>query len=174
MRKLIFVFCSLVYWCSYSCSCNTSYDIAENYEHSGEVIYGKILSKKIVNFSNSLTGKGKELVCESYETDFDKLKFLEEFLLIKVEIELIQSYKNKELPKEITVYTTTNSASCGYLEFEIGKEFHVFMSSASYLNFKFKQANLSNSHYNGYWTNHCSMTGVFDLKNHNTLKQLMK
>ncbi len=82
--------------------------------------------------------------------------------------------KGDDLPKTIIVYTSKLSASCGYLNFKIGEEFQIYLSSISYFNYRYKKANLKSKNYNGYWTNICSRTREFNTKEDQQLKSLIK
>jgi hypothetical protein len=158
----------------FACKCDVSDDIKAIYKNSEIIVHGKVISKEFVALSQSFTGKGMELVCNSYKSDTQILDLLETEFLIKVELEVIETYKGKGLPKMITVYTSRFSASCGYLAFEIGNEYQIYLSSNCYFNFKFKKANLGKRHYNGFWTSRCTRNRVFDLAEDGELKKLMK
>ena len=81
----------------------------------------------------------------------------EDKYIYKVELELIKNFKGNSKPKIITIYTHSNSSSCGYPWFVVGKEYLIYTSSekiASYTFYKMKKKFL--------WTYHCLRTKAFD------------
>ncbi len=176
MRKtlLLLFLIGLNHQSLFACKCDVNNSVETSYNETEVIVHGKVISKEFVDFGQSLTGKGNDLVCESYQNDTEILDFLEKDYLIKIKLEIIELYKGQALPKIITVYTSRMSAACGFLEFEIGKEFQIYLSSSCHFNFKFKKANLDKSHYNGLWTNRCTRTRKFDLSEDRELKKLMK
>ncbi|WP_418502445.1 hypothetical protein [Flagellimonas sp.] len=156
-----------------ACKCDVKDEIEAHFEGTEVIVHGKVISKEFVDFGHSLTAKGLHLVCESYENDIEVLGFMDKEFLIKVELEVIETYKGQKLPKRISVYTARTSGACGYLKFEMGKEYQIYLSSTCYFNLKFKNANLNKSHYNGLWTNRCTRTREFDPAEDRELKKLM-
>ncbi len=156
-----------------ACKCDVKDDIEAHFEGTEVIVHGKVISKEFVDFGHSLTAKGLDLVCESYENDFEVLGFMDKEFLIKVELEVIETYKGQKLPKRISVYTARTSGACGYLTFETGKEYQIYLSTTCYFEFQIKKANLNKSHYNGLWTNRCTRTREFDSAEDGELKRLM-
>lgn len=176
MRRIILIsfLIGLTYQNLIACKCDFSDDIEKSYNDSETIVHGKVISKEFVNVSQSLTGKGLELVCDSYKTDNRILEFLETEFLIKIKLEVIQKYKGESLSKIITTYTAKTTGACGFLSFEIGKEYQVYLSSMCYFDHQFKKANLDKNHYNGFWTNVCTRTKEFDWTEDRKLKELME
>ena len=158
---------------AFACKCQNKDDIKLDYANTEVVVRAKVLNKEFVTFSSTLDGKGLDLVCKAYQNDTEKLDFLEKDWILKTELEIIDTYKGNGLSKKIVVYTSRLSASCGYLNFEIGKEFQIYLSSTCYFHFMFKKAQLNPENYTHYWTSRCSRTKEFDLTEDRILKSLM-
>lgn len=172
LTLLLLILVGLNHQTLHACKCDVKDDIKAHFEGTEVIVHGKVISKEYVDFGQSLTAKGLDLVCESYENNIEVLDFLDKDFLIKVELEVIETYKGQELPKRISVYTARTSGACGYLTFETGKEYQIFLSTTCYFNFQFKKANLNKSHYNGLWTNRCTRTDEFDSTEDRELKKL--
>ncbi len=157
----------------FACQCELKDDIKAEYSSTEVIVHAKVLSKEIVTFANTLTEDGLIKVKSKYQDETEKLEFLKKDWIIKVEMEILSIYKGKGLSKKIVVYTSRLAATCGYLDFMIGQEFQIYLSSDCYFGFIFKKADLKNKDYNGYWTNRCTRTKAFDLNEDKELKKLM-
>lgn len=78
--------------------------------------------------------------------------------LLKVTLEIIQSYKGKTTDKIITIYTYNSAVGCGYTEFEKGKEFISFLSQRSAVDAKIDELDEKMI----FWTTRCTLTGLYD------------
>lgn len=174
MRRAYFIilFFGLTYQTLLACKCNVNDDTKAGFESSEIIVHGKVINKEFVTFSSSFTGKGMELVCESYINDAQIQDFLEREFLIKVEVEVIEIYKGERIPKIISIYTARTTAACGFLEFEIEREYQIYLFSTSYFDHNFKNVSLDKNLYNGFWTNRCTRTRSFDSMEDRKLKNL--
>jgi hypothetical protein len=158
----------------FACKCEHVDNIKTDYSTTDKIIHAKVISKEFVNFSSTLNESGVKLIKSAYSSEKEKLAFLKNDWIIKVEMEIISIYKGKKLTKNIIVYTSRLSATCGYLNFEVGQEYQVYLSNKCYFDNLFKNAGLKSKNYNGYWTNICTRTKPFDLEEDKNLKKLME
>ena len=98
-------------------------------------------------------------------------KILEENHLLKVEFVIEHIYKGTDIQEKIVIYTPKSTAACGYTEFEIGKDFIVFLSQKKELPYKFK---INSGNENLFWTTHCTWTSQFQESSHSEICELLK
>ena len=158
----------------FACKCEYVDDIKTEYSTTDKIIHAKVISKEFVSFSSALNKNGVKLIKSTYSSEKEIIEFIEKDWIIKMEMEILSVYKGKKLSKNITVYTSRHSATCGYLNFKVGEEYQVYLSNKCYFDNLFKNAGLKSKNYNGYWTNICTRTKPFDLEEDKNLKKLME
>ena len=99
---------------------------------------------------------------------------LENSDLLKITFEARVIYKGKEIKNDIIIYTPKSNAACGYLEFEVGKEFIVFLSKEKELHYKFEKIKESQGGENIFWTTHCTWTNLYTDDLHSELCELLE
>ncbi|NHN26000.1 hypothetical protein FIA58_009970 [Flavobacterium jejuense] len=157
----------------FACKCQQIDDIKSDYVSTDAIIHAKVIAKEFVSFASTVNEKGIQLIQSAYHSEKEKIDFLEKDWIIKIKMEIVSVYKGKKLSKYITVYTSRLAATCGYLNFDIGQEYQVYLSNDCYFDHVFKKAALKSKNYNGYWTNVCTRTKTFSLEEDKNLKALM-
>lgn len=175
MTKYIFILYFLIfsYQPIFACKCESVDDIKTEFKSTDVVVHGKVISKKYVTFMNTLNKKGLKKINSKNVLDKDKKELLKNKNILKIKIEVLYTYKGKRLKKNIFIYTSRNSATCGYKDFKVGQEYQVYLSKKCYFAFIYKNADLDSSSYNSYWTNVCTRTKHFSLEEDEKLKTLM-
>ena len=174
MTKSLFILYFLIfsYQAIFACKCESVDDIKREFKSTDVVVHGKVISKEYVTFMNTLNKKGLKKINSKSVLDKDKKELLNNENILKIEIEVFYIYKGKRLKKNIFIYTSRNSATCGYKDFIVGQEYQVYLSKDCYFGFNHKKANLDASSYNGYWTNICTRTKQFSLEEDKELKKM--
>ncbi len=149
-----------------ACRCVVG-DVKTEFNRTDVIVHGKVLSKTIVSYSNTLTTEKLKAFREEYKSDSLKLATLDSESLIKIELEVIELYKGKKLNKKIVVYTHWSSTACGFTGFKVGDEFLTYMY--------FKPAHESDETNSNQelWTNSCMRTKKFDKSEHEKLCELI-
>jgi hypothetical protein len=175
MLKYIFILYFLIfsYQPIFACKCESIDDIKLEFKQTDVVVHGKVISKEYVTFSSTLNKRGLKKINSKNALDKDEKEFLKNEDILKIEIEVLYTYKGKRIKKNIFIYTNRHSSACGYMDFKVGQEYQVYLSKDCYFGFVYKNANLDASSYNGYWTNVCSRTKHFSLEEDLMLKTFM-
>lgn len=161
---------------SYGCKCDGPGTVKGSFGGSDVVVSGRVLSKELVPYSQTVKLDSVSEIKKRLNGDKQKLKFFEMSYIFKIELEIDEKYKGINLRDTITIYTTINSASCGY-KFEVGKSYIVYASNKSYLDFMFMNKvdlNTGIRRENTYWTSHCTRTTEYNNLEASELRQLSK
>lgn len=94
----------------FACKCNRTDDIKEDYSLTDVIVHAKVIKKEFVTFSSTLNKNGLKKITSKYDSDKDRLEYLEKDWVIKIEMQILYAYKGKKLSKNITVYTSRLSA----------------------------------------------------------------
>jgi hypothetical protein len=156
----------------YACKCESIDDIKKEFDLTDIIVHAKVISKENVTFLSTLKRNAKKRIINAYKYDKEKFDLINGDYFVKIELEVLHIYKGDKIKKQITIYTSRMSANCGYKNFEVGKEFQVFLSKNCYFDFSFKNADIKTKDYKGNWTNVCTRTGTFNLEDAKTLKLL--
>lgn len=175
MTKHIFILYFLIFSFQsiFACKCETIGDVKSEFKSTDIIVHGKVISKQNVTFTSTLNKKGLKKINSKNALDKDKKELLKNEDILKIEIEVLYTYKGKKLKKSIFIYTSRNSGACGYKDFKVGQEYQVYLFKDCYFGFNYKKANLDASSYNGYWTNVCTRTKHFSSEEDKELKNLM-
>jgi hypothetical protein len=175
MTKYLFIlyFLTIGYQFIFACKCESIDDIKTEFNSTDVVVRGKVISKEYVDFISTLNKKGLKKINSNNALDKDKKELLRNVDILKIEIEVLYIYKGKRLRKNIIIYTSRHSGTCGYKDFKVGQEYQVYLSKDCYFGFNYNHANLDDSSYNGYWTNICTRTKQFSSEEDKQLKRLM-
>ena len=162
-----------------ACTCTTP-TIEKGFMKSSLVIHGKVLSKTQVSrrslrnpkeLAESITRLRERLLINNSDSIAEIkvnnfLKGLDSKSITKVDIVVMDFFKNQfQLSDTLSIYTR-GGISCGYSGFEIGKEFIVYGS---------KSRNVFNSNrLVTYWTGLCSRTKNVDKKELKKLRKLAR
>ncbi|WP_282144522.1 hypothetical protein [Cellulophaga baltica] len=155
-----------------ACKCQGVNDVQTEFEGTEVIVHAKVLSKSIVSYASTLSTDKINAIREKYKSDSQKLAFLESESIIKVELEIIESYKGNDLKNKITVYTSRTGASCGFLAFKVDEDFLIYLSQKSQMEFMFAKASDGTKDGLGLWTNNCTRTKGFDKSEHEKLCKL--
>lgn len=175
LKLILLAFLTLGIYTANACSCQSSDDLQDEYKWISTIVHGKVLTKSYVSYESTLTTERLKLIQKEYESDYQKLNALKLESIIKVELEVYHIYKGTGIKDKIVIYTSRHGASCGYLDFEIGKEFIIYLSPKSYLDvfYKVPGENLRKVENNeAFWTNQCRRTRMFDKKEDKELRSL--
>lgn len=156
----------------FACKCNSGDDIKEDYLSTDVIIHAKVLKKEFVTFLSTFSKNGFKKITSKYDSDKEKIEYLEKDWVIKLEMQVLYTYKGEKLSKIVTVYTSKNSASCGYLGFEIGKEYQVYLFKECYLDTVADKAKRNALNNKGYWTHRCMRTKEFSTEEDESLRML--
>ena len=175
MTKYIFILYFLIfnYQSVFACKCESVDDIKTEFNSTDVIVRGKVISKEYVTFISTLNKKGLKKINSNNALDNDKKELLKNKDILKIEIEVLYTYKGKKIKKNIIIYTSRLSGACGYRGFNLGEEYQVYLSKNCYFGFIYKNESLDNSSYNGYWTNICTRTSQFSSEEDRNLKSLM-
>lgn len=155
-----------------ACKCQGQNDVQTEFEGTKVIVHGKVLNKSFVSYASTLSTEKLNAIREKYKSDSQKLAFLESESIIKVELEIIESYKGNGQKNKITVYTSRSSASCGFLGFKVDEDFLIYLSPKSQMDFMFSKASNGAKDSSVLWTNHCTRTKGFDKSEHQKLCKL--
>lgn len=175
MTKHLFIlyFLTFCYQSVFACKCESNDDIKTEFKLTEIVVHGKVISKEYVTFTSTLNKKGLKKINSKKELDSDNLDLFKNQDILKIEMQILYTYKGKRLKKNIFIYTSRHSAACGYKDFKLGQEYQVYLSKNCDFGFIYKNANLDASSYNGYWTNICTRTKQFSYEEDKQLKIFM-
>lgn len=126
-----------------ACKCAPSENLKSEFDGTEIVVGGKVVGKKV----------------------------LDENHLLEVELLIERIYKGTDIQEKIVIYTPKSTAACGYLEFEIGQDFIVFLSQKKELPFKFK---IDSGKENLFWTTHCTWTNQYNGSLHSEICKLLE
>lgn len=149
---------------TYSCKCNGNGTVKEAFENADLIIHGKVLSQQLISFAKTIKDDKVNEVKEGLKGDQQKLRFFEMGYIYEVKLEVIEKYKGESHLDTATIYTTMNSASCGY-KFDNGKTYIIYGSKKCYINSMFvAEADRSKNleRVNTYWTSHCTRTTQYN------------
>jgi len=158
-----------------ACSCKGPMTINDAFNYNETIIHGKVLQKWIVSFSEAMDQDKANSLRHAFKEDQQSLELLESDFIVRIELLVTKVFKGSLSNDTITIYTSRTSASCGFTEFEVGKDFLIYASSKSHA---FAFLNIGNStgrleQENTYWTNHCTRTKGFDSQEATELESLM-
>lgn len=155
-----------------ACKCQGPDDIQTEFEGTEVIVHGKVLSKMFVTYASTLSTEKLKSIRKKYKLDLQKLAFLESESILKIELDVIESFKENGLKNKIIIYTSRASASCGFLGFKVGEDFLIYLSSKNQMDFMFKKASTRTKNTHGLWTNHCTRTKGFDKSEYEKLCEL--
>jgi hypothetical protein len=157
----LLVFSFKLKFVSLACDCKPFSSIEKSFDDSKLVIHGKVLSKEFITYSETLLPNWSDSLTKWAK---DKGQLLELSTIapnvIRIKALVLKSYKNKTNLDTLTIYTPRSSASCGFNEFEVGKQFVIFDGSDFIKSTEFKNYSSTNVQlFNTFWTNQCTRTG---------------
>jgi len=159
-----------------SCKCSDPASVTEAFNYTKAIIYGRVVKKEFVSFQKTMKREKANSLRNLLKNDKQKLEFFESDYIVKIELAVIKIYKGKIVNDRITIFTTRTDASCGFIGFEIGKEFIIYASSSSYA-YRFFNSQIPKDGFekrNTYWTNHCTRTKEYNANEAIELGKLMK
>lgn len=158
MKTILFIFSLILPTYAFACSCNQPPSIEDAYFMTRVVVSGKVISLNYVSIWSTMDPKKSPQAKEAFLEAHPYTKSLETPIIQKVELEVSNKYKGKNLKDTIVIYTPRSGASCGFTWFKIGKEFIIYTTPYYY----YGMFNLNKieglEQKNTYWTNHCTRT----------------
>lgn len=173
--KTLLIIGLIIIWTSnsFACKCEDPESVQESFNYSDAVFHGKVINKSLVSFGQSIKSESADSI--RHFLDDNKLSLFDSEFIIRVELEIKKCYKGNIFNDTIVIYTTRTSSSCGYLGFEIGKEYIVYGLRKSYA-FRtfFKNAEGSDiEKQNTFWTNQCTRTDEYNYEEAKELETLL-
>jgi hypothetical protein len=148
----------------YACKCGGPGTVKSSFEGSHVVVSGRVLSKQLVPFSQTIRPDSVSAIRERFKDDKQNLEFFEMNYFFKIDLSIVDRYKGTDLPDTVTIYTSMHSASCGY-KFELGKSYIIYASNSSHLSFMFNDRfglGKGSQKEDTYWTNRCTRTTEYN------------
>ena len=134
---IVLIFLVLSFQTAIACRCYEPESLEKEFEETELIVRGVVLSKEYVSYFSTLSGKQAKLIQEKYKADKQKLAWFTSKTITKIELKVSETYKGKGTSK-VVIYTNKSGASCGYLDFEIGKEFIVYASEFGYVDTRYR------------------------------------
>ena len=156
-----------------ACRCEDPGTVSEAYNYTETIIHGKVIQKSFVTFESSMNIEKADSLKIKLKGDDQKLELLDSEFIIEVKIEILKVYKGELVGDTIKLYTSRNSASCGFTRFEEGQDFIIYASSKSYAFWLFNSESRLEKE-NTLWTNHCTRTTEHNASEAGELDLLMK
>jgi hypothetical protein len=161
---------------SYACKCDGERTIAGSFKGSALIVHGRVLSKQLVSFAETMRANKANEVKEILKADQKKLQLFESNFIFEIKLEVVESFKGSSVRDTLTIYTTRNSSSCGY-RFELGKGYIVYALKKSFQYSMFLTGLDEKESFekdNTYWTNHCMRTTEYYKSEADELRKLKK
>jgi hypothetical protein len=145
-----------------ACDCKPTPSIEKSFEQANLVVYARVLSKEFISYSETLLPNWSDSLAK-WAKDKGQLLDLSTITpnVIRVKVLVLKSYKNQTHLDTLTIYTSRSSASCGFNEFEVAKDYVIFngvdlFKSSEFKNYKNENVQLKNT----FWTNQCTRTAI--------------
>lgn len=170
MKKLLFLILVIFYGKCFACQCHRI-ELKKELKYTSAIAHVKVLKIEYVSRGSIFSDAERKHLEENSQAHI--LDSSRSKSVAKVEVEIIVTYKGSFDSEKLTIYTSKHGQSCGYLGFELGKDFIVFLSPERLSKRLFENyINLNNP--NRLWTNRCSRTTVFDEVNANEIVEGLK
>jgi hypothetical protein len=133
--------------------------VIEEYKYANVVIFGTVIKKEFVTLKETMDAVRLNDIRDSLPSD--RINILDGPIVTKVIILIDKKYKCKFQSDSVVIYTARMGAACGYLDFEIGKQFIIYAFNSSNLyRFLSNNDNLIDGLEikNSFWTNQCTRT----------------
>ena len=176
MKGLIFSFLLLFIRIplSHACSCLDPGTVEEAYQNTSNIIRATVLTKNLITLEGTMDRKKALEIRMHYKDKQSILEQLDSILILQIHLRVNRIYKGQVRQDTVIVYTTSTSASCGYTEFETGREYLIYASSKSFIyevlfNLKLNERLERN---NTFWTHRCTLTKPYDRVEENMLIKL--
>jgi hypothetical protein len=154
-----------------ACDCEPSSSIEKSFDNSRLVIFGKVISKELITYSETLQTSWSDSLTK-WAKDKGKLLDLSTIApnVIRLKVIVLKAYKNQSNLDTLTIFTPRSSANCGFNDFEVDKEFVIFNGSDLFKSLEFKTYLKENVQLeNTYWTNTCTRTSEANQQNLDSL-----
>ncbi len=175
-KRIIIVIVILISFNGYSlaCTCDGENTVAGSFRNSSLVIYGNVLSMRLISFAETMRKSKADMVRKKLNSQ--RIQLFDGELIYEVNFEVIEILKGIEKKEVITVYTPRMNASCGY-SFEKSKGYILYASKISphYSLFVSGSDNLNDlEKENTFWTNQCTRTAEYSKGELEALRILRK
>ncbi len=148
---------------SYACKCADDRTIAESFKGSTLVVHGRVISKELISFAETIRPNKVNEVKEKLKNDQQKPQMFESDFIFEIKLEVMEDFKGSSVRDTVTIYTTKNNGSCGY-KFEMGKEYIVYALKKSFQYYLFLTEPDRKKDFereNTFWTDTCMRTADY-------------
>ena len=108
----------------FSCTCNEKKTVLEEFSNANIVIFGTVLKKEIVNLKETMNPNRLNEIKDSIPVD--RINLLDGPIVTKVTILIDKKFKCEFQSDTAIIYTARMGSACGFLDFEIGKQFIIY------------------------------------------------
>jgi hypothetical protein len=163
IKKLFFSFLIAVASQGFAlaCDCKPASCIEKSFEQANLVVHARVLSKEYISYSETLLPNWSDSLAK-WAKDKGQLLDLSTIApnVIRVKVLVLKSYKNQTHLDTLIIFTPRSSASCGFNEFEVAKEYLIFNGIDLFKSLEFKNYNERVQLHNTFWTNECTRTSI--------------
>ncbi|MFS4467826.1 hypothetical protein [Maribacter sp. 2210JD10-5] len=110
-----------------ACKCLTT-DFKTAYEQTEIITKGIVTNIGYKTYDELLTAQEFDKLTQYFKAEGMNLRVLNEKVFIQIELEISCTYKGTISSNKIKVYTSSFHGMCSYSNFELGKEFIVYLS----------------------------------------------
>lgn len=175
MKRFLLFICFLSFMQQgITCSCEYPTEISNAFLGSKTVAHGEVVELKITKVSDSMDPNSLNKFLKNEKLRQHQSELLKSNFLIQVKFKIIELFKGDIKTDTLILYTTRTGASCGYTNFEIGKQFIIYSSPTSYFfsSFFSTQKNINLEKANSNWVTSCSLTSELREDHLNALKAI--
>ncbi|MFP2996248.1 hypothetical protein ABN763_10060 [Spongiivirga sp. MCCC 1A20706] len=151
---LVLLFCSK----SFACKCYRV-DLKKELKSTKAILHAKVLKIEYVSMGSIFSNPEREHLEKKPENQI--LHLSRNKSVAKVEVEIINTYKGNFNSEKLTIYTSKHGQSCGYLGFQVEKDFIIFLQPELLSKRLFRDYE-NRVNQNRLWTSRCSRTMLFN------------
>lgn len=147
-----------------ACKCVDEDSVNQAFRKTPQVFHGKVLSMKLVPFSETVKKEKADSIRMLLKDDKQKLDLFDLNYIYKIEFQVLEGFKGSSTGKKVTVYTAMHSASCGYA-FELNKTYIIYALEEGYMKSVFmskSEGNMDIEKHDTFWTSLCTRTRPYD------------
>ncbi len=172
MKKQVAILVSIFfYYGLFACQCYPV-KFKKELEDTPSIVKVKVVSIAYVSGESADSVSPSDIQATS-NTKQERISYFQPKTVTRVEVEILRCYKGKPNLERMSIYTSRLGASCGYLDFEEGKEFIVFLRPNENQKNTDKEENMAESSV-PLWTNRCSRTSLYKKSMENQILEELK
>lgn len=140
------------------------------------IVKGKVISIDTVSIESTMSWNFKKSNQKAYKMNKTLSDHLKKEAVLKIELEVIRTFKSKKQDSKITLYTSKSSYFCGFTRFVEQRDYIVYAFEKSYL---YKYCNDDNGgrrmeKENTWWTSICTRTKEYNSDEEQKLETLIR